>query len=91
MIRTPAGGGVGWHTDSGVPGWRVYVVRTLDGEPGHFLHANGAFEDDARIAHAFYVSDTRPLSWHAVRARGARMSLGVRVGTAIATRMGLSR
>jgi len=86
----PAGGGVGWHTDSGAPGWRVYVTRTLDGDEGAFLHAGGAWEDDARIAHGFYVSATAPFSWHAVRARGPRLSLGVCIGSTLATRLGLT-
>lgn len=76
----PAGGGLGWHTDSGAWGWRVYVVRHLEPGYGRFFNAKGAFYvDDPSYANAFYVRDKDPFSWHAVHTSGPRLSLGVRI------------
>lgn len=81
----PGGGaGIGWHTDSSRPGWRVYIGRPLNGAPGMLLVEGDAFEDTPGIAHAFYVSGEPCSSWHAVRAAGARFSVGIRIESAAA-------
>lgn len=74
------GGGLGWHTDSGHSGWRVYIPRLLAALPGVFRTVERDYIDEPGTALAFYVepSTSTSLSWHAVRAAGARFSLGIR-------------
>jgi hypothetical protein len=74
----PEGGGLGWHTDSGWPGWRIYIPRPL-GAPGTFYTRLGRFQDAPGIANAFYVSGRPGESWHAVLAGGPRFSIGLRI------------
>ncbi len=82
----PGGAGMGWHTDSSAPGHRVYIGKPLAGAPGHFLSHNGVHRvdtvDEDGIATAFTIG---PLSWHAVRADGERLSVGMRVDAGGAT------
>lgn len=72
------GGGLGWHTDTGHPGWRVYIARPLTAMPGVFLTVESAFIDAPGTALAFLVSGEPCASWHAVRSLGPRLSLGLR-------------
>jgi hypothetical protein len=74
----PGGAGIGWHSDAGHPGWRIYIGRPLTSAPGLFLLPGLIFEDVPGIATAFYVSGHPCDSWHAVRAEGARLSIGIR-------------
>lgn len=85
----PGGAGLGWHTDSKAPGWRVYIARQLGARPGSFLVSGqqqpdgSAFveriEDEPGIALAFWVSGRPCESWHAVEALTERMSIGLRI------------
>jgi hypothetical protein len=87
----PGGSGLGWHTDTGHPGWRVYLGRPLTHLPGAFLVPDGIFLDEPGIATAFYVSGKPCESWHAVRAFGARLSVGLRIaGDRTARALGLA-
>lgn len=70
----PAGGGMGWHTDSGRPGWRAYVVLPLG--RSRFLTADAAFQDVGGTAMVFRAG---PGGWHAVQATDERFSIGVRI------------
>jgi len=73
------GGGLGWHTDTGHPGWRVYMPRLLGGgAPGVFRTAGADYVDERGTALAFWISGEPMGSWHAVRTYGARLSLGIR-------------
>jgi hypothetical protein len=72
------GGGLGWHTDSGHAGWRVYLPRLLTPIPGVFKTPDREYVDDEGCALAFYVSGNPCDSWHAVRTDGARFSLGIK-------------
>ncbi len=75
----PALGGIGWHTDSGAPGWRVYVARPVDPRlPGSFHYEGGAMQDRAGMAIAFFVTGLPCDSWHAVQCDGPRFSVGIR-------------
>lgn len=86
----PGGSGLGWHSDTSRPGWRVYIGRPLEGVPGEFLVEGGAYSDVAGVAHAFYVSGVPGESWHALRAGGARFSVGIRIdGEVTARALGL--
>jgi hypothetical protein len=73
----PRGGGMGWHTNSLRPGWRLYVPRLLDPNP-----ASGIVLEDRRIpdrpgyANLFRVGHG---AWHAVVAHTARFSAGIRL------------
>ncbi len=84
----PTGGaGMGWHTDSTMPGWRVYLPRLLGPARGEFHFVGGSFLDSSAFAIAFLVGRD---SWHAVTAYGERMSIGIRiVGDATARALGL--
>jgi hypothetical protein len=75
----PGGAGQGWHTDSGAFGWRIYMGRPLAGVAGCFLTASQTLYDAPGTALAFYVSGVPCASWHAVRAEGARLSVGIRI------------
>jgi hypothetical protein len=90
------GAGLGWHTDAGSPGWRVYLGRPLDGVSGEFLFVKKGggdpivLRDYPALATAFYVSGEPCSSWHAVAAHGARFSVGIRIhGDATARALGL--
>lgn len=82
------GGGLGWHTDSHAPGWRVYIGRPLGAHVGVFhvdepaANRSGlsrqVFTDEPGIATAFYVSGEPGQSWHAVTTEGPRLSIGIR-------------
>ncbi len=80
----PAGGYLGWHTNSRVPGWRVYL--TYASEPGrsgfrHLEPESGEIRttlDGAWDLRVFRVGPTRPL-WHAVWAECDRFSFGYRI------------
>jgi hypothetical protein len=90
----PVGGaGLGWHTDSVYPGWRIYVAQPLLLEaPGAFLFGPGAVLEDAPgQAIAFKITGDPGDSWHAVRAEGARFSVGIRIrDRAVAATLGLT-
>jgi hypothetical protein len=75
----PGGSGIGWHTDSGHPGWRIYIGRPLTAMPGVFLVTGGAFLDVPGLATAFHVSGRAADSWHAVASEGPRLSMGLRI------------
>ncbi len=86
----PGGGGLGWHTDSSLPGWRVYVSLRMGEHPGEVLFPGVSFVDAPGFAMAFYVSGRPCESWHAVRAESARVSVGLRINEgATARRLGL--
>ncbi len=84
----PPGGGIGWHTDSAQPGWRVYVYRLL-GEYRHcqFLYGKHEFEE----THEFggYVFEAGV--WHALRAWTPRLVCGFQVSPPFATSLILGR
>lgn len=91
----PGGSGMGWHTDSTSPGWRIYMARPF-GVPGALLTRDGdrtvETYDDRGLANAFFVSGL-PDTWHAVRTMDERMSLGLRIVVAngpTATALGLA-
>jgi len=79
----PAGGGMGWHTDSAAPGWRIYIGRVLGDVPGIFLHLDEretiATPDEAGLATAFFVSGLPGQSWHALHTLAPRLSIGLRL------------
>ena len=91
------GGGIGWHTDSHAPGWRIYLARPLTSAPGLLVteRIDGdrrarTYDDVPGLARAFYVSGEPCTSWHAVIAPGPRFSIGVRIrSTAVAKSLGL--
>lgn len=72
----PGGAGLGWHTDSRQPGWRVYLARPLGLLPGCFVTPERVFFDEPGIALAFLAG---PGAWHAVVADGERLSMGLRI------------
>jgi hypothetical protein len=87
----PGGAGIGWHSDSGHPGWRIYIGRPLTSMPGVFLVSVGAFIDTPGIATAFHISGRAADSWHAVISEGPRFSVGLRIaGDRTARLLGLS-
>lgn len=74
----PAGGGMGWHTNSQAPGWRVYVPHVMVARPlSGMLTANECVLDRDGFANVFEVRGAE--SWHAVFAMTERWSLGVRL------------
>lgn len=88
----PSGGaGLGWHTDTRNIGWRVYIARPLTETPGALLLPDGsALTDRPGIALAFKVTGRACDSWHAVRAEGPRLSVGLVVANAAREGLGLA-
>lgn len=73
----PSGGGMGWHTDSGMPGWRVYVFRCSAGSGSSTFHyCDQTFVEGVVGA---YVFETGVGCWHAVESRRDRFSCGMQV------------
>lgn len=70
----PVGGGVGWHTDSKSPGWRVYLALPMGPGRGAFITRDRFAFDDPDFALAFRVG---PGAWHAVDSPGPRLSAGL--------------
>lgn len=71
----PPGGGIDWHTDSGLPGWRVYVFLGREGT-STFHYQEHAFDEPAEGAYAF---ETGVGTWHAVESYRARFSCGLQL------------
>lgn len=80
----PAGGGIGWHTNSNFPGWRVYIVRTAPQPRSRFLIPQGAIPDRDGVANVFKVE---PGAWHAVDAATERWSFGMRISDGLAAQL----
>jgi hypothetical protein len=72
----PGGAGIGWHTDSRAAGWRIYIARPLSPILGEFITPTASFCDMEGYGLAFAAG---PGAWHAVRAEGPRLSIGLRV------------
>lgn len=77
----PPGGYMGWHTNSGAPGWRVYLTHTSEPKKSFFRYRDPS---DGKIVTSYDASwDVRlfriqpnvPL-WHAVYSETDRFSLG---------------
>lgn len=80
LFYYPPGGGMGWHTNSNAPGWRIYVVRA---EGLSWMHTpDGRMADRSVHANVFKIEEGG--CWHAVEAESARWSLGVRVSELLA-------
>lgn len=74
----PAGGGLGWHTNSMKPGWRAYVVRSLAERPdAGVMTSSGVYPDVPGMVNLFRIDPDWRRSWHAVYARTPRLSIGV--------------
>jgi len=88
----PACGGIGWHTNSDAPGWRVYVPCSpyLDKWRAGLHTTSGFVADRPGFANAFKVGEWRD-SWHAVECTDPRLVVGVRLSDAIAIDWGLER
>ncbi|HEY7530217.1 MAG TPA: hypothetical protein VIC56_06035 [Gemmatimonadota bacterium] len=77
----PPGGYMAWHTNSGRPGWRMYVVWTDDPGRSFFRYRDprtGAIVtsfDTGFDVRLFEIRADRPL-WHAIRSDTHRFSLG---------------
>ncbi len=87
MNYYPAGGGIGWHTDSAQPGWRVYVFRLLGvaGEYRHcqFLYDEHVFEEMQEFGGYVFEAGV----WHALRAWTPRLVCGFQVSPTFATQV----
>ena len=76
----PAGGFMGWHTNSNHPGPRVYVSYSFEDQQNTFTYMkNGekvvSYDRKGFTARYFDVSDST-LFWHRVDAKSPRFSLG---------------
>lgn len=80
FISYPAGGGIGWHTDSRDQGWRVYLPIVCG---GRFLFGDGRLlrelPDEEGFANVFFVGPDWRDNWHAVRADRPRVVVGLRL------------
>lgn len=77
----PPGGYMGWHTNSGAPGWRIYLTHAAEPGRSFFRYRNPSDGEivtsmdhlwDVRI---FRVDPDIPL-WHAVYSQTDRFSFG---------------
>lgn len=79
----PPGGYMGWHTNSRVPGWRLYVTYVEEPRRSFFRYRDPETGDvvtswdDGWDLRAFRVDAERPL-WHAVYSETNRFSFGYR-------------
>jgi len=80
----PPGGYMGWHTNSGVPDWRLYISYADEPDKSFFRYRD---PDSHEIITAmdrgwgvrlFHVDRNKPL-WHAIYSDTNRFSLGYRV------------
>lgn len=72
----PRGGGMGWHTNSSSPGWRIYVPRVTGLPPDSGIAlVDRRVPDRQDYANVFRVGEG---AWHAVYANTARFSAGIR-------------
>jgi hypothetical protein len=77
----PQRSAMGWHTNSRVPGWRIYIsyaetegdsfFRYRDPQTGHLV----TLEDQTWNLRVFRVTDSEPL-WHCVYSNTNRFSMG---------------
>jgi hypothetical protein len=73
----PPSGGMGWHTNSGLPGWRAYLSWSETGDSGMGWLRDGEvvldYDKPGWNIRMFQVP-----AWHCVFARCWRCSVGVR-------------
>lgn len=80
----PPGSYMGWHTNSKVPGWRLYVVRADEPGKSFFRHLDPdsgevvTSWDDAWSFRLFRIEPGVPL-WHCVYSETTRFSFGYRL------------
>jgi hypothetical protein len=80
----PAGAYMGWHTNSRVPGWRIYINYAEEAGKSFFRykhHLTGELVtlwDEQWNMRVFRVTSTDPL-WHCVYSNTNRFSLGYMV------------
>jgi len=80
----PPGGYMGWHTNSRVPGWRIYVTYAEEPGKSFFRYRDpGTGEvvtswDDGWDLRAFSAERKRPF-WHSVYSDTNRFSFGYRL------------
>jgi len=77
----PAGSYMAWHTNSKVPGWRMYINYAEEADKSYFRYKD---PDSAKIVtlndsnwnlRLFRITDERPV-WHTVYSNTNRFSLG---------------
>jgi hypothetical protein len=80
----PPGSYMGWHTNSRVPGWRIYVNYTEQEGQSFFRYRNPdtggivTLNDREWNIRVFRITRNKPL-WHAVRSDTNRFSMGYMV------------
>lgn len=80
----PPGGYMGWHTNSSVPDWRLYISYAEEPDKSFFRYRDpGSHEIVTAMDHGwavrlFLVDRDTPL-WHAIYSDTNRFSLGYRV------------
>lgn len=74
----PPGGGQGWHTNSNLPGIRVYAAWSENGNSGMVFYENGEIRVD-RDKPGWNVRAFKVPCWHAVWAECWRISIGFNV------------
>lgn len=80
----PPLGGLNWHTDSGQPGWRVYMYRrkgTWSCGVTSFYYRRGTIERSYQETELMgaYVFEVGPGCWHALDVRDERFSCGLEI------------
>jgi hypothetical protein len=77
----PSGSYMGWHTNSGVPGWRVYINYAEEEGKSFFRYKDAMTSEIVTLTdkewniRIFRISRENPL-WHAVYSGTNRFSLG---------------
>ena len=77
----PQGGYMGWHTNSGAPGWRIYITHAMKAGKSFFRYRDPetgqviTSMDDEWNVRVFRIDPVVPL-WHAVYSDTDRFSLG---------------
>jgi hypothetical protein len=93
ILFYPAGGYMGWHTNSARPGWRLYFVRVAEPRRSFFRSRepdSGALAtawEDARQVNLFRVTPAERPHWHCIATETERWSAGFVVSDGLAERL----
>ncbi len=81
----PAGGGIGWHTDSAWPGWRVYVYRLLGADGASVMRFDDQEFHEGPSEFGGYVFKAG--IWHALYTHIPRLSCGFQIPATFASEL----
>ncbi len=84
LLFYPPGGYIGWHTNSRVPGWRLYINYVEEPGKSFFRYWDSEAKEiitrwDTGYDFRLFKVDQKKLFWHAVYSDTYRYSIGYRI------------